>query len=76
MTSPDDYLAIHAGAAIGAIAPRGQIAVAGPDDRQRWRYEVADADALQLYDLHLLVNDPEGLDWDSMEQRLSPLPTD
>jgi folate-binding protein YgfZ len=31
MTSPDDYLAIHAGAAIGAIAPRGQIAVAGPD---------------------------------------------
>ncbi len=31
MTSPDDYTAIHAGAAIGAIAPRGQVAVAGPD---------------------------------------------
>jgi folate-binding protein YgfZ len=31
MTSPDDYTAIHEGAAIGAIAPRGQIAVAGPD---------------------------------------------
>jgi len=31
MTSPDDYAAIHAGAAIGAVAPRGQIAVAGPD---------------------------------------------
>ena len=31
MTSPDDYAAIHAGAALGAIAPRGQIAVAGPD---------------------------------------------
>ena len=31
MTSPDDYTAIHAGAAIGAIAARGQIAVAGPD---------------------------------------------
>ena len=31
MTSPDDYAAIHAGAAIGAIAPRGQIALAGPD---------------------------------------------
>src|SRR5947207_11059270 len=31
MTSPDDYAAIHAGAAMGAIAPRGQIAVAGPD---------------------------------------------
>jgi folate-binding protein YgfZ len=31
MTSPDDYAALHEGAAIGAIAPRGQIAVAGPD---------------------------------------------
>ncbi|HEY3161125.1 MAG TPA: glycine cleavage T C-terminal barrel domain-containing protein [Vicinamibacterales bacterium] len=31
MTSPDDYAAIHAGAAMGAVAPRGQIAVAGPD---------------------------------------------
>ncbi|HXD16914.1 MAG TPA: glycine cleavage T C-terminal barrel domain-containing protein [Vicinamibacterales bacterium] len=31
MTSPDDYTAIHAGAAIGAIAARGQVAVAGPD---------------------------------------------
>ena len=31
MTSPDDYAAIHAGAAIGTIAPRGQIALAGPD---------------------------------------------
>jgi len=31
MTSPDDYTAIHAGAAIGAIAARGQVAVAGLD---------------------------------------------
>jgi len=31
MTSPDDYAALHEGAAIGAIAPRGQIAVSGPD---------------------------------------------
>ncbi|HKC55410.1 MAG TPA: glycine cleavage T C-terminal barrel domain-containing protein [Vicinamibacterales bacterium] len=31
MTSPDDYTAIHAGAVIGAIAARGQVAVAGPD---------------------------------------------
>src|SRR4029077_683148 len=31
MTSPDDYAAIHAGAALGAIATRGQIDVAGPD---------------------------------------------
>jgi len=31
MTSPDDYAAIHAAAAIGGIAPRGQVAVAGPD---------------------------------------------
>jgi tRNA-modifying protein YgfZ len=31
MTSPDDYAALHQRAAIGAIAPRGQIAVAGPD---------------------------------------------
>jgi folate-binding Fe-S cluster repair protein YgfZ len=31
MTSPDDYAALHESAAIGAIAPRGQIAVAGPD---------------------------------------------
>jgi len=31
MTSPDDYAALHEGAAIGAIAPRGQIAVAGAD---------------------------------------------
>src|SRR5689334_5928683 len=31
MTSPDDYTALREGAAIGAIAPRGQIAVAGPD---------------------------------------------
>ena len=31
MTSQDDYAALHESAAIGAIAPRGQIAVAGPD---------------------------------------------
>ena len=31
MTSPDDYAALHEDAVIGAIAPRGQIAVAGPD---------------------------------------------
>jgi len=31
MTSPDDYRAIHERAAIGAIAERRQIAVAGPD---------------------------------------------
>jgi folate-binding protein YgfZ len=31
MTSQDDYAALREGAAIGAIAPRGQIAVAGPD---------------------------------------------
>lgn len=31
MTSPDDYAALREGAAIGAIAQRGQIAVAGPD---------------------------------------------
>lgn len=31
MTSPDDYTALREGAAIGAIARRGQIAVAGPD---------------------------------------------
>src|ERR1044072_6985546 len=31
MTSPDDYAALREGAAIGEIAPRGQIAVAGPD---------------------------------------------
>jgi folate-binding protein YgfZ len=31
MTSPDDYAALHENAVIGAIAPRGQIAVAGPD---------------------------------------------
>src|SRR4051812_13943831 len=31
MTSPDDYAAIHAGAAMGAIAPRGQVGVAGHD---------------------------------------------
>ncbi len=31
MTSPDDYAALRESAAIGAIAPRGQIAVAGPD---------------------------------------------
>ena len=33
MTSPDDYLAIHERAVIGAIAERRQIAVAGPDRR-------------------------------------------
>src|SRR5689334_22000740 len=31
MTSPDDYLAIHERAAIGSIADRRQIAVAGAD---------------------------------------------
>src|SRR5262245_7149440 len=31
MTSPDDYAALHENAVIGAIAPRGQVAVAGPD---------------------------------------------
>src|ERR1041385_78814 len=31
MTSPDDYAALREGAAIGEIAPRRQIAVAGPD---------------------------------------------
>lgn len=31
MTSPDDAAALHQSAVIGAIAPRGQIAVAGPD---------------------------------------------
>src|SRR5439155_23529415 len=31
MTSPDDYAALHQNAVIGAIAPRGQIAVPGPD---------------------------------------------
>ena len=31
MTSPDDYQAIHERAALGAIAERRQIAVAGPD---------------------------------------------
>jgi folate-binding protein YgfZ len=31
MTSQDDYAALHESAAIGAVAPRGQIAVAGPD---------------------------------------------
>src|ERR1051325_10835560 len=31
MTSLDDYAALHEAAAIGAIAPRGQIAVAGRD---------------------------------------------
>ena|SRR5436190_11104900 len=31
MTSQDDYAALREGAAIGAIAPRGQIAIAGPD---------------------------------------------
>ena len=33
MTSPDDDAALHESAVIGAIAPRGQIAVAGPDRR-------------------------------------------
>ena len=31
MTSLDDYAALHEGAVLGAIAPRAQIAVAGPD---------------------------------------------
>ena len=31
MTSVDDYTALREGAAIGAIAPRGQIALTGPD---------------------------------------------
>jgi folate-binding protein YgfZ len=31
MTSPDDYAALHENALIGAIAPRGQVAVAGPE---------------------------------------------
>jgi tRNA-modifying protein YgfZ len=31
MTSPDDYSALHETAVIGAIAARGQIAVAGPE---------------------------------------------
>jgi tRNA-modifying protein YgfZ len=31
MTSPDDYAALHEYAVIGAIAPRGQVAVAGPE---------------------------------------------
>jgi folate-binding Fe-S cluster repair protein YgfZ len=31
MTSPDDYSALHENAVIGAIAPRGQVAVAGPE---------------------------------------------
>ena len=31
MTSQDDYAALHESAAIGAVAPRGQIAVAGRD---------------------------------------------
>jgi tRNA-modifying protein YgfZ len=31
MTSPDDYAALHQSAVMGAIAPRGQIAVAGKD---------------------------------------------
>src|SRR5258705_3791278 len=31
MTSPDDYAALRERAVIGSIAPRGQIAVAGPD---------------------------------------------
>ena len=31
MTSPDDYAALHESAAIGTIAPRRQVAVAGPD---------------------------------------------
>jgi len=33
MTSPDDYLAIHERAVIGAIAERRQIAVSGADRR-------------------------------------------
>jgi folate-binding Fe-S cluster repair protein YgfZ len=31
MTSPDDYAALHESAVIGTIAPRAQVAVAGPD---------------------------------------------
>ena len=31
MTSPDDYAALHQSAVIGAIAARGQVAVAGPE---------------------------------------------
>jgi folate-binding protein YgfZ len=31
MTSPDDYTALHESAVIGAIAARGQVAVAGPE---------------------------------------------
>jgi tRNA-modifying protein YgfZ len=31
MTSPDDYAALHENAVIGAIAPRAQVAVAGPE---------------------------------------------
>jgi tRNA-modifying protein YgfZ len=31
MTSPDDYAALHENAVTGAIAPRGQVAVAGPE---------------------------------------------
>jgi tRNA-modifying protein YgfZ len=31
MTSPDDYAALHENAVIGAIASRGQVAVAGPE---------------------------------------------
>jgi tRNA-modifying protein YgfZ len=31
MTSPDDYAALHESAVIGAIAPRRQVAVAGPE---------------------------------------------
>ena len=31
MTSPDDYAALHETAVIGAIAARGQVAVAGPE---------------------------------------------
>jgi tRNA-modifying protein YgfZ len=31
MTSPDDYTALHEHAVIGAIAARGQVAVAGPE---------------------------------------------
>jgi len=31
MTSPDDYAALHESAVIGAIAARGQVAVAGPE---------------------------------------------
>ena len=31
MTCPDDYSALHESAVIGAIAARGQVAVAGPE---------------------------------------------